>query len=58
MLQLHEFTHYKHLMRKHKRATSSKERYNTLHYLRLYEVKLARKYGKEMIHSLIKYTNK
>lgn len=58
MLQLHEFTQYKHLMSKYKRATNSKEKHTTLHYLRLYELKLARKYGKEMIYSLIRYTNK
>lgn len=58
MLQLHEFTHYKYLMEKHQQAISSKEKYTTLHYLRLYEVKLAKKYGKEAVYSLIRFHNK
>lgn len=58
MLQLHEFTHYKHLMSKYLTATNSKEKHTMLHYLRLYEVKLAREYGKETVYSLIRYTNK
>lgn len=58
MLQLHEFTQYKYLLKKHQQAINSKEKHTTLHYLRLYEAKLARKYGKEVVHSLIRYTNK
>lgn len=58
MLQLHEFEQYKHLLSKFKQAANSKEKHTALTYLRLYEVKLARSYSKEVVHSLIKHCNK
>ncbi|MCU5658269.1 hypothetical protein OCB16_03285 [Bacillus cereus] len=58
MIQLHEFTHYKYLADKHQQATTQKSEQEALSYLRLYEVKLAKKYGKEVVHSLIEHYNK